>query len=265
MIDRTTQVLNLGRRMLSDQVDAVRRSAAEQLIMAARIDLDRCPARLQHHVPGACSSQSDLPALSSSSVPLTPPASAAVVPAAEKRKADVPERGSVESTRLVGIENDSAPGLATGSDAASGEGGFRADGSAVELDGENAGFAVATAAAAVIPVGEGGGNGEGTDYGHRVAENGSEELAVAATAAEGEASPPSPSSSSPKRLERAAGAAEEDEGVVRADVFNAVEPLDRVRACGLWLRLVIMPLVVECLDGLYRTKLLALHMAQVGQ
>lgn len=45
----------------------------------------------------------------------------------------------------------------------------------------------------------------------------------------------------------------------------AVEPLDRAGACGLWLRLVIVPLMAECLEGSYRTKLLALHMTQVRQ
>ncbi|CAN0012233.1 unnamed protein product [Choristocarpus tenellus] len=42
--------------MLVDPVDAVRRSAAEQLVMACRIDQDRCPNRQRHHLVGVCSS-----------------------------------------------------------------------------------------------------------------------------------------------------------------------------------------------------------------
>lgn len=41
------------------------------------------------------------------------------------------------------------------------------------------------------------------------------------------------------------------------------EPLDRSGSCGLWLRLVMVPLMRECLEGSYRGKLLALHMTQV--
>ncbi|CAM9837097.1 unnamed protein product, partial [Laminaria digitata] len=67
------EVVNLGRRMLHDRVDSVRRSAAEQLIMAARIDLDRCPSRLFHHVPGACRRQARLPTLSVLPLPPPPP------------------------------------------------------------------------------------------------------------------------------------------------------------------------------------------------
>lgn len=259
MFERTEQVLNLGRRMLLDQVDAVRRSTAEQLIMAARIDLDRCQHRLLHHVPGACSRQSGLPVLPSSA-PLSLPVAAAV---AEKGRADVPTRGGQvagpESTSLglsLEKDNDSASTTfaAADSEEASGNEGPQAGGAVGGVDGESTGLA--STVAANSPVDWGGSNGEDTDGGHGVAEDRIEEplggLVAVADAADGGASPPSPSS--PGR--QIGGAAGEEEG--------RVEPLDRAGSCGLWLRLVIMPLVVECLEGSYRTKLLALHMAQVG-
>lgn len=41
------------------------------------------------------------------------------------------------------------------------------------------------------------------------------------------------------------------------------KPIDRAGSCGLWLRLVMVPLMKDCLEGPYRGRLLALHMIQV--
>ncbi|CAM9635803.1 unnamed protein product, partial [Discosporangium mesarthrocarpum] len=50
------EVVSLSNRMLLDPVDTVRRSAAEQLVVAACIDQDRCPNRHRHrhHTGGVC-------------------------------------------------------------------------------------------------------------------------------------------------------------------------------------------------------------------
>ena len=175
-------------------------------------------------------------------------------------------------------EDDSAPLAAAragagSEDGASGRKAPQPGGSVGGLEEESAGPAAAAAAAAVLtsPVGVGGGIVNDTSAGHGVANymdmgtgddrleeplGGLDAVGPAATGTEGEASPPSPSSPGGPRIGRA------DEGN-KGRVL--VEPLDRAGACGLWLRLVIMPLVVECLEGSYRTKLLALHMAQVGR
>lgn len=162
------QVVNLSRRMLFDQVDAVRRSTAEQLIMAARIDLDRCPTRLLHHVPGACSRETSLlPSLS-------PPTPCSLSP----RSPPVVAEG-VGGPGGAGLAYPPEEGEVAGCGGLSGVVGDR-----LEVD---------------VPAGGWGG----------------------------------------------------------------VEVEDRAGACGLWLRLAIMPLVRECLEGSYRSKLLALHMTQV--
>ncbi|CAN0556829.1 unnamed protein product, partial [Ectocarpus sp. 12 AP-2014] len=102
------EVLHLSRRMLFDRVDAVRRSAAEQVIMAARIDLDRCPLRLFHHVPGACPGQDGgLPSLSSSP-------SAAVAAVTTAGAAPDAEAGSAESPVVPLKGEGESPPLATG-------------------------------------------------------------------------------------------------------------------------------------------------------
>ncbi len=281
------QVLHLSRRMLFDQVDAVRRSAAEQLIMAARIDLDRCPSRLLHHVPGACSRQSRLPALSSapphplpSPLPSPPPtlaAAAAAAAAAAGGPADGERQAAPESPPSSAV----GPGSEGGTSTEEGEGAQAWwDGSAGEAGGDGAGSAalVTEAASAASPssLGEGGGGGGGGG-GSGDAEGVAEEPLVSAATvfADGEAeASPAPAlrqKPSPERREPGGqvsvpdgdgGGAEEGE---RVHEFVAVQPLDRAGACGLWLLLVVMPLIGECSEGSYRTKLLALHMIQVGR
>lgn len=289
------QVLHLGRRMLLDQVDAVRRSAAEQLMMAARIDLDRCPARLLHHIQGACSRQSGLPRLSSSvPPPPPPPVPLEAAAAALEGGAGVPTGGSVVEPESTGLDktegkgngqgHDAAPVSAAGSEAAGGKDLPQAGASSSALGRENDGFVAADVVTATgtgagtppCPVGRDGEYGEDSDdrLDRGVAEDRDplEEpmpmdglvAAVAAAAAEGEASPPSPSTSPPRGAVQSAGAGGAGAGGGGEEGRVLVEPLDRAGSCGLWLRLVILPLVVECLEGSYRSKLLALHMMQVG-
>ena len=166
------------------------------------------------------------------------------------------------STSLIGLETDKGKDstlfAAAGSGETSEKGGVQAGGFPGGVDGEKAMLTAAEAVALKSAVGGGGGgdDDEDTDGGRGVAEDRVEEPLgnlVAVAAGDGDTSPPSPSS--PGRRVGIGGVGGEFEG--------RLEPLDRAGSCGLWLRLVIMPLVVECLEGSYRTKLLVLHMAQV--
>lgn len=157
--------------------------------MAARVDLDRCPTRLLHHVPGACSRETRLlPSLSLLPLPPPPPSLSSAADntaAAAGLGGDGVVRAEEESG---GIEELACGGRVAGC-SSSGIVGDR-----LEVN---------------VP----GGNSSGRVGGGR------------------------------RRTE--------------------VEVENRAGACGLWLRLVIMPLMKECLAGSYRCKLLALHMTQV--
>lgn len=269
--------------MLFDRVDSVRRSAAEQLVMAARIDLDRCPSRLLHHIPGACSRQPALPTLSQ---PLPP------IPAAGGRTAALPAISVAGPGSAVAGSRD-ADAVASGEQVLA----SNISGSAAGLDGNgNTGLAgpvaeagssgslVSEAAASAKP---GGGDGKtGKDADDDADDDDDDEAARTKveeqslggddTGAFEEGSPPplpSPSCSPEGQAtgedavlrETVRAGSEEAEGRISRGGVMAVEPLDRAAGCGLWLRLVIMPLMTECLEGSYRTKLLALHMTQVRQ
>lgn len=227
--------------MLFDRVDAVRRSAAEQLIMAARIDLDRCPLRLLHHVPGACPGQDGgLPSLSSS------PSAAAAAAVTIAGVAPDAEAGSAGGPIVPLNGEGETPPLATGGavEAAAGAGG------------SSGSLAAEETSASPLP-----GNG-GDDAEVRIEEPPNGEGAAAATAEKTPGGGERDSGGAPARegLDVGGGG---DGGGARSGAVPVEEPWDRAGACGLWLRMVIVPLLVECLDGSYRTKLLALHMTQV--
>ena len=189
--------------MLFDRVDAVRRSAAEQLVMAARIDLDRCPARHLHHVPGACTRETRLPSLRPRQPSPEPnPTSAA---------------HSVTEPVQQGVD---------AADAGPGQG---------EED-------LASDPNATMPP-QGVKEGDESTFEYRV----DARTCVGAS--------PQTEDDPPRAPE---GSGEVGEGA-------EVCPRDRGGACGMWLRLVMAPLMRECLEASYRGKLLALHMTQVGR
>lgn len=268
--------------MLFDRVDAVRRSAAEQVVMAARIDLDRCPARLVHHVPDACVRQPSLPSLSAGAGALSPP---------PPPPTDSIEAGSVLADSVADlVAADSVSDLVLLDSVADSDGSLlpppppllprsrlprpdavsvsavvdsvvtcsvAATDSVIAESDRNGDRAVETAAAAV----------DGIDSGTRMA------LPPVALCKEGDCAD--------DRLEEPRSVSDEDEplpvfDVVQVDFMgkgeeegegklttNADGPLDRAGACGLWLRLVMLPLMRECVEGSYRSRLLALHMTQV--
>lgn len=268
----------LGRRLLLDCVDAVRKAAAEHMVMAARTDLDRCPHRPRHHVPGAaCYGRAGrLPSLS---LPHYPPASPLpavrlglnLQPALSQdcvspRPPAEQERGELFVGDEGGDEGGvSAEGIVVLEESMLGAGGR---GSAMWGAGEEGG-------------GAGGGRGESEGGGAEGEEGcGSSqddgdrsdvcgELMAAETEASSTAMPETPMSVETIGSGHPEAGVRDDGGIgLDGDEAGgtggvAPEPRDRVAACGLWLLLVVMPLMQECLEGSHRGRLVALHMTQV--
>lgn len=179
--------------MLFDRVDAVRRSAAEQLVMAARIDLDRCPARLLHHIPGACSGETPLPSV------LHRPSSPAFSAPSEL------EPNSKLSPNSVVTDSECKDSVEA----------------AVDSDRAVKGEEMSC-------------SDEGT-----------------------------PRNDMGKYMDKSTVDCTSDRVEAQASGEEWDSSRDRAGACGLWLRLVVVPLMRECLETSYRGKLLALHMTQV--
>lgn len=178
--------------------------------MAARIDLDRCPTRLSHHVPGQCSRQTHLPSLRQ------PLGALSMMMALPTTDSVISDSIFFESAVSETVTSDSSAGGAT----------------------------------------EASGSGDTTVAAPQTSSSREAEDAYGGSGLAGEGS------------ETSVGAAEErggdDEGKDDGEEEPlSMVPLDRAGACGLWLRLVIVPLMAECLQGTYRSRLLALHMTQV--
>lgn len=241
--------------MLFDRVDAVRKATAEQLVMAARIDLERCPWRLRHHMPGGACYQSarHLPDLTLSprcpSSPLPPvdlrlefqPAYSQSCPSAERAlqsSVQVVTSNEVEMRQADAISSSSARQPVDGGSALWGLG-----------DGDDA-------------TRRGSGSGDGHPF------------SLGAIAPQ--ADTPVSSSDIPETPTTIAATDSEHHEVGGVVATNGGgkgwtssfgesqgDSLDRTTVCGLWLRLVLVPLMRECLEGSYRGRLLALHMTQV--
>ena len=251
--------------MLHDRVDSVRRSAAEQLIMAARIDLDRCPSRPYHHVPGACRKQASLPAISRLPLPPPPPPplSMLLLPPNGSSVVPVPtdsEKYSESDSVSPDVVADSAPESMAESEANSVNASVK----------ESVANSVADSMADQVtdPVVDSAvGAEENTGVAFSKPDNSDRENNNSGGEKTPEASSSSSSSEQPRRDVSASLVGGKGRSAAMAAAAAAAEatgiPLDRAGGCGLWLRLVIMPLMQECLDGSYRTKLLALHMTQV--
>lgn len=269
--------------MLFDRVDAVRRTAAEQLVMAARIDLDRCPSRPRHHVPGVvCYGGDDrLPPLALSPRSPHPPSPLPMVglrPELQLARSQdcvsptqTPTQDAVFFHPLGEIEEalDQDLGDKHGAVDLVQEGQHWAP-RAQEVQGR------AGARSSLVQNALGG----------VVARESSDDIDVQpcsvgsdVSAREADASSaletPTPLTLSPVGQGGALGSAgvgvEVSDGArvalgglgVGSETDYASR--DRTRACGLWLRLVMVPLMRECLAGSYRGRLLALHMTQVSK
>lgn len=226
--------------------------------MAARVDLDRCPSRLFHHVAGACRRQASLPTLSLLPLPPPPP------PPLSLLLMPPPPNGPSVNDSEFDSEMHSVP-LEAVADSVKDSG---AD-SATDSVENSVANSVADSA---------GGAEENTDRAlskragsHGVEKNRLGEPSDCVPAAgektlemllfSSRQTPDDDDAASAVSL--VGGKGRGGRAAAAAAAAASGVPLDRAGGCGLWLRLVIMPLIRECLDGSYRTKLLALHMTQV--
>lgn len=269
--------------MLFDRVDAVRRAAAEQLVMAARIDLDRCPSRPRHHVPGVvCYGGDDrLPPLALSPRSPHPPSPLPMVglrPELQLARSQdcvsptqTPTQDAVFFHPLGEIEEalDQDLGGKQGAVGLAQEGGNWAR-RAQEAEGR------AEARSSFVQNASGGvvarESSDGIDLQPCSA---SSDVSAREADASLALETPTPLTLSPVGqggVLKSAGVS----GEVSDEACGALDRLgvgsetdfasrDRTRACGLWLRLVMVPLMRECLAGSYRGRLLALHMTQVSK
>lgn len=287
--------------MLSDRVDAVRRSTAEQLVMAARVDLDRCPSRLYHSFPdSACRLQSGLSSLGVTTVVSSEHATAGSEEQRQqqqRRWLDTSQESDLESTVEVNASGNNiitATATVSSSDVAqdadlhhgngdpSSRGNFAERSSSLPRPSQGVEPPLtigATVRKTLAPLAQ-----EDVAQVDALAveevggSNGSDEAA----AARGSCPQPGISAIGVPGGEKTGGRGIPAKGERRwgGGMFGsgsgggggggkgpvdeaAKEPLDRAGSCGLWLRLVMVPLLRECLDGSYRSRLLALHMIQV--
>lgn len=271
--------------------------------MAARIDLDRCSNRLQHHIPGACVRQASLPRLSppSLSPSSTPPsisptsnrvivselvasgavvapdvvitsdsvASSSVVPGSVTSDSVQPDPVKSDSAMLDSETLVSAIPSTVASDSALVSDSILVSDSVQEGSSRLLLNPTATAEEALSTgaatrrrrdenIDVGGVDGRLEKAGDVAADLGEGAVAAAAVMDSGEGIVQNSVGGG-----GGCGGWGEGKGVDRERGASSGPLLDRAGACGLWLRLMILPLMQECFEGSYRTKLLALHMAQV--
>lgn len=234
--------------------------------MAARVDLDRCPSRHFHHVAGACKRQTSLPTLSLLPLPPPPPP-----PLSLLLLPPPPPNGSSVNNAKIASEMHSVPLKAVANSVVSSVADSAKD-SVPDIVKRSVADSVENSVADSA-----GGAEENTDLAlpNPDSSRGVKDIRLRepsdCVAAGGEQTLDASMFASGQTA-RGGGAASlvggkvsGGRGVAAAAAAAAATgiPLDRAGGCGLWLRLVIMPLIRECLDGSYRTKLLALHMTQV--